>query len=77
MLDREAPSCRRKTCFACAKESEICMLLTDTNFGKRECPFYKTRETYRLDREQAERRLTRIGYRGKEDGNDGTAAVTA
>lgn len=36
------PNCNREDCFAC-KDGK-CELLTDNDFGKRECPFYKTEE---------------------------------
>ena len=32
-------SCKKKDCFANVKET--CSILCDTNFGKRECPFFK------------------------------------
>lgn len=68
MSERDIPSCSRKDCFACSKEFETCMILTDTRFPG-DCPFFKTKETFRMDRERAERRLTRIRY-DKEDAND-------
>ena len=36
----ECPKCDRYTCFA--YNNGKCVALTDNNFGKRECPFYKT-----------------------------------
>ena len=33
-------SCKQKKCFA--NESGGCRILFDTDFGERECPFYKT-----------------------------------
>lgn len=35
---------RHEDCFAYKRG--LCILLTDTNFGKRSCPFYKPREQY-------------------------------
>ena len=35
-------SCKRKDCFANVKGT--CNILTDTNFGKRECPFFKPKK---------------------------------
>ena len=36
------PSCVRSDCFAC--EDEHCTILTNNDFGKRECPFYKKQD---------------------------------
>ena len=33
------PPCSRNDCFACVNER--CSILTNNDFGKRECPFYK------------------------------------
>ncbi len=35
-------ACKKKTCFANVKG--VCNVLTDTNFGKRSCPFYKPKK---------------------------------
>ena len=35
-------SCKKKDCFANVKGT--CSILTDTNFGKRECPFFKPKK---------------------------------
>lgn len=37
------PPCDRSDCFAC--EFGNCTILTNNDFGKRECPFYKKQET--------------------------------
>ena len=63
--DLDKLACDRKKCFS--NQDGVCFVLSDTNFGKRECPFYKTRETYRLDREAASRRLARIGSKQKRE----------
>ena len=34
------PPCSRTDCFAC--DNERCTILTNNDFGERECPFYKT-----------------------------------
>ena len=36
----ECPKCGRHTCFG--YNDGKCMILTGNNFGKRNCPFYKT-----------------------------------
>ena len=35
-------SCKKKDCFANVKGT--CSILCDTNFGKRECPFFKPKK---------------------------------
>lgn len=44
------PNCTEKTCNK--NFSGICIALTDTDFGKRKCPFYKKRgyEENEIDR---------------------------
>ena len=39
---KNEPICNRKDCFAC--ENGKCIALIKNNFGKRECPFFKTQE---------------------------------
>lgn len=41
------PPCDRVECFAC--EYRSCRILNDNDFGKRDCPFFKTREQFRAD----------------------------
>jgi hypothetical protein len=36
------PACNREDCFACVDGK--CVLLNNNDFGKRECPFYKTND---------------------------------
>ncbi len=35
-------TCKKESCFANVKG--VCSILTDTNFGKRKCPFYKPKK---------------------------------
>ena len=59
------PYCEKAECFARSKDMGGCQVLTSTDFKGRTCPFYKTRDQFKLDREQADRRLLRIGYKGE------------
>lgn len=43
---------RQDTCFACVDGR--CKILKDTNFLYKECPFYKTREELKSQRERIE-----------------------
>ena len=54
------PACSRSECFACGKTNS-CLILQDTDFKGHDCPFYKTKETYKIDRERADRRLLALG----------------
>lgn len=58
---KPGPECDRHSCFACGP-SGYCMVLTEARFGRRLCPFYKTKDTYNKDREAAARRLIRLGW---------------
>ena len=40
--------CPLKSCFA-NNGNEKCTVLRNTNFGEKDCPFYKTREQYSTD----------------------------
>ena len=39
-------SCKKKNCFGYNKG--VCVVLNNTNFGKRECPFYKPKTKKRV-----------------------------
>lgn len=41
-MDKVINSCNRKDCFACV--NNVCRILNDTEFGKRECPFFKLKQ---------------------------------
>lgn len=43
----EFPDCRKRKCFGYSEGK--CTILSDNNFGKRECPFFKTQS--QIDRE--------------------------
>lgn len=43
----ECPSCDRNNCFAYSNGE--CVILTDNDFGERECPFYKTQAQFERD----------------------------
>lgn len=60
-MSNASPLCdqKRTDCFACM--SGRCKLLTDTNFGARICPFYKTTEQCRTERKIALARLNDLG----------------
>lgn len=38
-LENDEPLCERRGCFAC--RNGVCEILTDNDFGDRECPFFK------------------------------------
>lgn len=46
---KKEPICNREDCFAC--EGGQCVVLTNTNFGDRECPFFKTKEQAEKEKE--------------------------
>ena len=61
----ERPRCLRTECFA--NYGDRCSCLTDNDFGRRECPFFKTREQRAKEeielherKQQAARRLFRM-----------------
>lgn len=43
------PICNREDCFAC--DGSKCTLLTENDFGDRECPFFKTNEQVAKEKE--------------------------
>lgn len=48
----QCPSCSRYNCFA--YDNGKCVILRDNDFGRRECPFFKTQR--QLDREEEKRK---------------------
>lgn len=66
--DRDYTDCLRAGCFAHTKE-DTCRVLTDTRFGERECPFYKTGAQLAEERAASKARLRRLKAGGmyKED----------
>lgn len=57
--------CEKEDCFGNSKGR--CMCLTDTNFGWRDCPFFKTKKQYKEERKREE-----IKYVGSDCGNRGS-----
>ena len=45
---KNEPICNREDCFGC-KEGK-CIVLAKNNFGKRDCPFFKTKEQAAKDK---------------------------
>ena len=63
MKDMEkCPVCDRSECFGC--EDGRCIVLIENNF-KKECPFFKTREQVKTEREYCRERREQLGIRGK------------
>lgn len=52
------PPCNVDECFAC--ENGLCLILTSNDFGKRECPFFKTAEQVEREQEYCEMRMAVI-----------------
>lgn len=48
----ECPECDRNNCFAYSNGE--CVILTDNDFGARECPFYKTQAQFERERDAAD-----------------------
>ena len=63
------PQCKKHACRAAKRGSNkimFCSALTDTNFGYRDCPFYKTEDDfnfeYRLTNKMTEAEAKALGY---------------
>lgn len=59
----ECPICSREEtdCFAAARSTgwskyRYCTILTDSNFGERKCPFYKSKEQREREEKENEKR---------------------
>ncbi len=53
------PKCENNRCFAyCFGQ---CKILTDSNFGGKPCPFYKSKERAAKDEAYAAKRLEKLG----------------
>lgn len=63
MKDMEkCPDCNRTECFGC--EDGRCVVLIDNNFKKMKCPFFKTREQVKQEKEYCRERRELFGIRG-------------
>lgn len=51
-------ACAKGDCFA--YKDGGCSALTDSDFGKRKCPFFKTKEQVETEREAAEKRMRAV-----------------
>lgn len=60
-MSKTCPPCGKKQdgCFACSDGR--CTILTKTDFGERECPFFKTRAQVAEERNLRRQRLTDLG----------------
>ena len=52
------PSCEKNGCFA--NEDNRCMILINTKFGKRSCPFFKTGEQVEQEKEYCRKRMAEL-----------------
>ena len=52
------PFCDKKSCFAC--EDFSCRILTTNDFGKKECPFYKTNQQVEEEKEYCRKRMAEL-----------------
>lgn len=50
----------RRSCAALSNEG-FCTILTDTDFGERKCPFYKTKNRCKKESENCKSRLQNLG----------------
>ena len=48
------PVCNKGECFAC--KDRHCAVLTDNNFGNRQCPFFKTDERLAMEQKMSKAR---------------------
>ena len=55
-------SCRKRSC--AAYDTGYCNALSDTDFGGRECPFYKSDQQNTAERKACRERLKRLGLGG-------------
>ena len=61
--------CSRKDCFA--YREGCCIVLLDTDFGRRSCPFYKTEEEFRRGQQPRKRpEPLPEGYEDDETGDE-------
>ena len=58
------PRCYEDGCFACEKGH--CTVLTNNNFGKRPCPFFKTMKQVKKEKDYCKERLEDIAILAKE-----------
>ena len=65
MKKKSSTKCDREEC-AAYKEGH-CVALIDTDFGGKECPFFKTKEQNTRERAYCRERLNKIGYGKEED----------
>ena len=56
--EEDSPACA-KDCFACTDGK--CCILTDNDFGERECPFYKTWDRVKREQRAGLERLVALG----------------
>lgn len=59
----KCPTCKAAECAAC--EDGHCVALGDNNFGKRKCPFFKTKAQAAKEKDYCEKRLASIRIGGK------------
>jgi len=59
--------CSKSDCFAYGHRTGCCQVLTDTDFGTRTCPFYKTKTQYENDRLRAAKRVSQLSGARKTD----------
>ena len=54
--------CQKVGCFACDPVRWTCSALEDTDFGQRECPFYKPKAQFVREQESCREKARRRGY---------------
>lgn len=62
--NKKCPTCAATECAAC--ENGRCVTLIDNDFGKRKCPFFKTREQVAQDKAYRDQRLADLGLKKRE-----------
>ena len=59
------PACASVKCASC--DDYRCLALTDNNFGKKKCPFFKTKEQVEKEKEYYKKRLDDIRIGGNNN----------